>query len=292
MSKRGFDWQLVVECGWDIEKTNIPFRKLFVKDIGDGASTSFWNDVWIGEVALKDRFKRLARLETNLEATVRDRLQYDGSKCIGVWSWARSSSGRANGELENLNELLVGAVINPLKQDMWRWGAANNGKFTTKSLRKFIDEKMIPRGNGNIETLRNNLVPKKIEVFVWRARRKRLPNLIELDKRGIDLNTVRCPLCDDDIESIDHSLFLCKHVMEVWNKVFEWWGLEKLDPCNLGDPLADTGQANSTFGKDIWQTVIWSSSYLIWKNRNQKFFSNKSWNAPVALNEIQVKSYE
>ncbi|XP_071708906.1 uncharacterized protein [Rutidosis leptorrhynchoides] len=79
-------WNDIIKCGWDIEKANIPFRKFFVKDIGDGASTSFWNDVWIGEVALKDRFKRLARLEINLEATVQDRLQYDGSKCIGVWS--------------------------------------------------------------------------------------------------------------------------------------------------------------------------------------------------------------
>ncbi|XP_071694839.1 uncharacterized protein [Rutidosis leptorrhynchoides] len=238
-------WNDIIKCGFDIEKANVPFRKLFVKDIGDGASTSFWNDIWLGEEAFKSRFKRLARLEIDLAASI------------------RVPAGRARGELESLNELLAGAVIDPSKQDSWRWRTGNNGIFTTKSLTGLIEEKLITRGNGNMETLRNNLVPKKIKIFVWRARRKRLPTLVELDKRGIDLDSIRCPLCDDDIESVDHSLFLCKHVIEVWNKVFNWWGCGNINPRNLGDLFTDTSHASSEVGKRIWQAVTWSSCYLI-----------------------------
>ncbi|XP_071694652.1 uncharacterized protein [Rutidosis leptorrhynchoides] len=107
-------------CEYDIEDFNIPFRKLFVKDKGDGASTSFWDDIWLGEEALSKRFKRLVRLENDLRASVRDRLVWDGIKCTGNWSWAIIPSGHNSSELHSLNELLVGAVMEPLKQDSWR----------------------------------------------------------------------------------------------------------------------------------------------------------------------------
>ncbi|XP_071714376.1 uncharacterized protein [Rutidosis leptorrhynchoides] len=127
---------------------------------------------------------------------------------------------------------------------------------------------------------------------MWRARKKRLPVLTELDKRGIDLHSVRCPLCDGDIETVDHSIVVCKHALDIWCKVFSWWGRGGVPYVNIEDLALDTGQATSFVGKIIWQAVIWSCSYLIWKNRNQKVFSNKCWNAPTALNEIQVKTFE
>ncbi|XP_071708422.1 uncharacterized protein [Rutidosis leptorrhynchoides] len=137
-----------------------------------------------------------------------------------------------------------------------------------------------------------NWCRKKIEVFVWRTNKKRLPVLIELDKRGIDLHSVRCPLCDDDIESVNHSLILCKHAFDVWSKVFDWWGRGGIPFVNVEDMFTDAGQTNTRVGKSIWKAVIWVTSYLIWKNRNQKVFANKSWNTPMALNEIQIKSYQ
>ncbi|XP_071689109.1 uncharacterized protein [Rutidosis leptorrhynchoides] len=169
---------------------------------------------------------------------------------------------------------------------------SNNGLFSTGTLADWISSKLLLSGHNNGETLRNNLVPKEIEVFTWRARKKRLPVLFELDKRGVDLNSVCCPLCDGDIESVNHSLILCKQAFDVWCKVFEWWGRSGTLLLQVEDLLSDTGYARSDIGKSIWQAVMWSCSYLIWTNRNQKVFSNKCWNVPVALNEIQVKSYE
>ncbi|XP_071695767.1 uncharacterized protein [Rutidosis leptorrhynchoides] len=143
-----------------------------------------------------------------------------------------------------------------------------------------------------IVKLYQQISPKKVEVFVWRARKLRLPVLVELDKRGIDLHSVRCPLCDEEIESVKNSLLQCKHAFEIWRKVFDWRGRGGVHFVNIEDLLSDTGGSNSYVGKQIWQAVVWSCVYLIWNNRNQKVFSNKSWNVPVAINEIQVKSHE
>ncbi|XP_071695898.1 uncharacterized protein [Rutidosis leptorrhynchoides] len=156
-----------------------------------------------------------------------------------------------------------------------------------------INLKILVAGSNRIETLKNNLVPKKVEVFIWRAKRKRLAVLSELDKRGIDLNSIRCPICDDDIESVDHTLLFCKQAFDIWFKVFEWWGLNALTSFSVAEIFGEGSSGTMTeLGANIWQAVKWVCGYLIWKNRNQKIFKNKCWNTPVALNEIQVTSYD
>ncbi|XP_071718540.1 uncharacterized protein [Rutidosis leptorrhynchoides] len=144
-----------------------------------------------------------------------------------------------------------------------------------------------------METLRNNLVPKKLEVFVWRSLKRRLPTLTELDKKGIDLNSIRCPLCDDDIESIEHTLVFCKHAFDLWSKVYSWWGLGHVSNLSMSEILrGNTLASSSGLGKKIWQAVEWVCAYLIWKNRNNKVFREKCWNISVAFNEVQLKSFE
>lgn len=60
--------------------------------------------------------------------------------------------------------------------------------------------------SGVQETLWSKLVPKKVNIFVWRAQRGRLPVRVELDRRGVDLDAVLCPSCNNFVESCAHSL--------------------------------------------------------------------------------------
>ncbi|XP_071727306.1 uncharacterized protein [Rutidosis leptorrhynchoides] len=144
-----------------------------------------------------------------------------------------------------------------------------------------------------VETLRNNFIPKKVEIFIWRSRKKRIPTLIELDKRGIDLHSVRCPLCDDGVESVDYALLFCKKVFEIWEKVFKWWGFNVFSSASLCEILQGSSiGAMTDLGSKIWQAVLWSCCYLIWWNRNQLVFNKKCWTTLVALCEIQLKTFE
>ncbi|XP_071705251.1 uncharacterized protein [Rutidosis leptorrhynchoides] len=158
---------------------------------------------------------------------------------------------------------------------------------------KILEEKILTDGRGQPETIRNNLVPKKIEIFIWRALKKRLPTLVELDNRGIDLNSVRCPICDDDVETIEHSLIFCSYVMDIWSRVHKWWGLGNVSNLSVNEAfVGNCNSITSELGAKIWQAVEWTTGYLIWKNRNNKIFKNYSWNGTTALNEIQVLSFE
>ncbi|XP_071727597.1 uncharacterized protein [Rutidosis leptorrhynchoides] len=146
-----------------------------------------------------------------------------------------------------------------------------------------------------LATLRNNFIPLKVGVFVWRARRNRFPVLFELDKRGIDLHSVLCPLCDNSIETVEHTLFSCPKVWEIWDKVLKWWGINSSSYGRLSFDSLLRGESTlqcSIFSAKVWQAMMWTSFYLIWKNLNQKVFNNSSWSPLVALNDIQVESYE
>ncbi|XP_071688360.1 uncharacterized protein [Rutidosis leptorrhynchoides] len=142
-------------------------------------------------------------------------------------------------------------------------------------------------------TLRNNLVPKKVQIFIWRVMLKRLAFKVELDKRGVDLHSVRCPICDDDLESVEHITLSCDRVKYVWVRIFKWWGANGFVCSNITELVSSKGPSTMTSaGESIWQALKWISLYLIWKNRNTLVFQGKSWNAPMILNEIQTKSFE
>ncbi|XP_071714281.1 uncharacterized protein [Rutidosis leptorrhynchoides] len=91
-------------------------------------------------------------------------------------------------------------------------------------------------------------------------------------------------------ETVAHAIFQCQN--EVWNRVYDWFGLSRVT-LNLSNAfLGRTSIQSTEEGARVWQAVEWTCDYLIWKNRNKKVFKNSSWNPPVALNEIQIKSFE
>ncbi|XP_071687945.1 uncharacterized protein [Rutidosis leptorrhynchoides] len=230
-------WANIIKAGDHIDSIGVAFKDSFKKSIGDGSSTRFWSDCWVGSSTLKSRFGRLFRLDRDSNALVKDRIIKDG---CSLWNWIRLPGGRTLDQLQQLTELIANSRL-AVKPDTW----------------------------------------------------KRLPSLVELDKRGIDLHTVRCPLCDDDVESVDHAILFCKHAYDVWAKVFDWWGLSVTSSLSINEMFSNPPSIIvSDMGFMIWQAMIWTSGYLIWWNRNHKVFNNKCWTSPVALCEVQVKSFE
>ncbi|XP_071728610.1 uncharacterized protein [Rutidosis leptorrhynchoides] len=149
----------------------------FLRNIGEGRDVLFWEDLWVGDQCLKDKFPRLYHLEEVKDAKVSDRVSWINEERLFTWHWSRIPLGRNTDDIVALQECVA-------------------GQFQR-------------------ETDINKLLPQSLGIFNWRVTRRRLPVRIELDKRGIDLHTVRCPLCDEDVESIDHAIVLCKYALEV-----------------------------------------------------------------------------
>ncbi|XP_071713283.1 uncharacterized protein [Rutidosis leptorrhynchoides] len=263
--------------GTTLEDFQVPFKSSFVKTIGNGDSTSFWNEQWCNRGKLCDVFPRLCRLDRNKEASFCDRVAKENGELILKWDWVRDISGRVLGNLDQIATLVSAVNFDVSKTDSWSWSFSNKG-FEVKLLTAIIEEKILGNTTNIIPTIRNNLIPKKIEIFMWRALKKRLPVRVELDKRGIDLNSTRCPLCDGDLET---------HY-----QIYRWWGMGNFNNFSISEIAnEDINVASSSRGSKVSQAVKWACAYYIWKNRNNKIFKGKNWSGPVALSEIQISSF-
>ncbi|XP_071699957.1 uncharacterized protein [Rutidosis leptorrhynchoides] len=220
----------------------------------------------------------------------------DSSNVTFVWDWLRPSRGRTASELVELQQILHSIDFDFSASSKWTWSLANNGIFTVKRLACILDQQVLGGSSINPQqTLSNNLIPKKVEIFVWKTRKKRLPVRVELDKlfAMMGLHSIRCPVCDDGLESVDHLFTSCKFSKDVWSRIFKWWNLNISQSVAFSDLFLGKSSSNmSTLGSKIWQVVEWVVAYYIWKNRNLVVFQNKGWISPVVVSAIQVKSFE
>jgi hypothetical protein len=76
------------------------------------------------------------------------------------------------------------------------------------------------------------LGPTKVSVLplaVWLAAQKRCWAADRLAKRGLN-HPDRCPLCDQESETIDHLLVCCVFTREFWFFPLRQFGLQSLAP--------------------------------------------------------------
>ncbi|XP_071719608.1 uncharacterized protein [Rutidosis leptorrhynchoides] len=120
----------------------------------------------------------------------------------------------------------------------------------------------------------------------------KLPVLVELDKRGVDLNSVLCPICGNEIETIEHVLIRCSVALDVWTRVSRWWNSNIRASIDVNSRFSGFSSSGSNTKSVLWQAIEWITGYILWKNRNNVIFKRKKGNAPMILNEIQVKAFD
>ncbi|XP_071718269.1 uncharacterized protein [Rutidosis leptorrhynchoides] len=266
-------WNNIIRAGKHIQDLQVPFLTSFEKTIGDGSSTSFWYDNWIGNNSLRVMFPRLFRLENNPNISVNERLSgaanatanaaNEGVIGAVVLEWIREPRGRTRDELHELLHLIGNISLNHSEPDGWRWSLSSSGKFTVKNLSSLTDEHLLNINNQGIDaTIWNSLVPKKSRAICMACSEKKIARSNRVRKKS--------------------------HAQAVWNRIFKWWSRGNFNYFSISELLSDSPSG----APSIWLAVIWISAYFIWKNRNNMVFHGKSWNAPVALNEIQVITFD
>ncbi|XP_071688137.1 uncharacterized protein [Rutidosis leptorrhynchoides] len=270
-------WKNIIKVGAELSKIGVNFDSLFEKQIGDGHDVLFWSDLWASDTPLRLLCPRLYRLENHQAALVFDRVRVSSNGWSFIWDWSREISGRLHGELDTLMSTIKTRVILGSGRSTRKFKGVKSGLYTTKSMVSLIDEKLIPREASPMVTLRNNLIPQKVGIFMWRIQRKRIAVKEELDRRGIDLDSLLCPLCNDVVESVDHAIYSCKLAQEIWVGIHKWWDLPLPSGSNLEDLIkGGLSIGLNTSQRKSWQAIVWVTCYYIWKNRNQKIFRNEA----------------
>nr|GEX64499.1 RNA-directed DNA polymerase, eukaryota, reverse transcriptase zinc-binding domain protein [Tanacetum cinerariifolium] len=133
---------------------------------------------------------------------------------------------RGGAEHEQLSDLA--SLLNPmglsLSNDRWFYSLSSSGAFNVKDTRLAIDDLILP---SYFEPTRwVNLIPIKINVFMWRACRDGLPTRHNLARKGVNLESTDCPVCQLEEEDVCHLLFRCSLAQEVLQCVCRWWEID------------------------------------------------------------------
>ncbi|KAJ9561194.1 hypothetical protein OSB04_006354 [Centaurea solstitialis] len=263
-------WASIVNNSSSLILSGQNFLSSFKKSIAKDSDSLFWKDETVGGgVKLKDVFPRLYALESDKNARFKDRWKFTNDSWSGSWNWRTNLRGRSVGALIDLESRLTNMQIRVTGSDKWSWSWDEKGEFFVKHMVKLLNGNQRSRDTVVFSRFWNNLLPIKLNLFLWRFLHDALPTRLNLSKRGISIPSLVCFFCDSDVESLDHCFFTCYRSSNIWKKIWAWWGFKS-------PRLTSSGSFKSLIqqmGKgrrcgNVFLAVCVVTLWQIWKWRN------------------------
>lgn len=280
-------WSRIASSIRSINKVSFEGKDCMKRVVGNGNNTSFWKDSWCSSKSLAVQFPRLASLDIDINCRVSDRRMNNAWS----WCWRRPiSNPRVSKLLEDLMAILPNS-FQIEETDKWTWDLDGQGEFTVAGLRKRIDHVRAGGSSNKLKTIWNNLVPKKINVFIWRLRKNAIPTRVNLFAKGVDVDTFSCPRCRSGVETIYHLFHRCKCFEDMRLLMNNWLQLiipsgsieETIRWC---DKLKVHKHTRNTI-----QAILFVWWWYSWKLRNEKIYQNLEESTWDSFRKIVTISY-
>lgn len=241
------------------------------KVIGNGETTSVWNDSWIQP---KKNLKPFGPVfEQDKDLMVVDILTRETKE------WNVERINRLLPELASLIFSIKPSVLE--NRESFIWPLQKSGVYSVKSGYFSLQEAQVI--HSNLTWLPENfnwkkfvwnppLLPK-IKFFLWKALQMALPTGENLQKRGLLAHTL-CSRCGE-VESIDHIFLHCSFTAEVWS--FSPWTTQvQIDAHTTFHTLLQSSQTWKNlppFGcrGNLLPWICWN----LWIARNKLLFENR-----------------
>ncbi|XP_028792570.1 uncharacterized protein LOC114748364 [Neltuma alba] len=173
------------------------------------------------------------------------------------------------------------------------WKVARNGKYEVKKgyyATKNMNTKVVDRASSSTvlsgelwkKVWRIKALPKIIH-FIWRCLVRALPVREELARRKCRV-PVNCPICNKEVETIEHALFTYPWAKSVWFGSELALRFEKASFGNLGSWCMQV-LVEEKFLDDFQLAYVAWLMWLIWKERNNAVFEFKAVNLVKVINE-------
>nr|GEX29925.1 hypothetical protein [Tanacetum cinerariifolium] len=146
--------------------------------VGNGMSTSFWHDQWLGDSCLRLSYPRLFALENNKVCTVAAKIS-----APFVSSLRRDvRAGEESAQLSWISDLLDTVGLSNMG-DRRFWDLNGDGCFRVKDVRRMLDDMLLPKSDVSSRWIKQ--IPIKVNVLVWKISMDRLPTRVNLHQRGV-----------------------------------------------------------------------------------------------------------
>ncbi|GKB07211.1 RNA-directed DNA polymerase, eukaryota, reverse transcriptase zinc-binding domain protein [Tanacetum coccineum] len=184
---------------------------------------SVWLDIVRerGENNLKTIYPRMYSLEIDKYVTVANKMSH------GDMSFSFRIVSRGGLEEFQFTQLLKDMEDVSLidMKDRWSWSLEGFGDFSVASVRKMLDDRNLPVVSSKTRWI--NVVPIKVNILAWKIRLDSLPTRLNISKRGMDIDSILCSICDK-VESTSHIIFTCHIAREICRKISCWWDVNVL----------------------------------------------------------------
>ena len=275
---QGGPWRAIVSTITQHPITSSWLRTKVRKKIGNGESTLFWHDIWVGDQPLKNKCPRLFLLSPFPNATISSFGLWDGLGWQWCWTWRRTLRPRDETEFRDMMNLLERVVLSPNNEDSLTWMPHKAGDFSVKSFTIEMTKNSTNNNNRVLQGLWRGLIPHRIELFIWFALLGRINTKVKLISMGIlPPHDSICILCDQEPESSDHLLLHCQFSWQIWTWWIEIWGLNMAIPPTLKDLFVQwSSPLKGNFFRKVWQAMFSIITWSIWKEHNARIFSSTS----------------
>ncbi|KAF7836704.1 ribonuclease H [Senna tora] len=256
--------------------TNISRRELIkdgvYKSIGNGESTSIWNDPWIPGVqagVLTPVYETDWRPKYVCELIDADLNQWDITKLWALF------------DTNTCQKIMSVPPIGRNRDDIWAWSGEGNGSFSVKSCYRMAMAESWRRNTLTPdcfcvvpESLWKSIwklpILSRFKVFLWRACLDIIPTIDVLERRGMVINE-KCCWCNAEEETCYHVLVECDRLKQVWDAAyFDFKG--RRSHVSLLEWMVVEWEE---WGRDK-RCVFAMTLYFIWEARNGLKFGNEA----------------
>ncbi|GJR00653.1 RNA-directed DNA polymerase, eukaryota, reverse transcriptase zinc-binding domain protein [Tanacetum coccineum] len=248
--------------------------------------TSFWEVAWRGESAFKVLYPRLFALESQKKIDVASKF----SQCGLDFSFRRAPRGGIEqNQFEMLMEKMKGCVLVNM-QDRWVWSLEGSGDFSVVSVRNLIDGITLPEVSTKTRWIKE--VPIKINVHAWKVKIDCLPTRLNISRRGMDIDSILCPMCGIAVESTRHLFFTCHISRDILRKISRWWDIEYTEIASYEEWLVWILNIRlSRKHKQLFEGICYVLWWHVWNYRNNTIFGRHTSSKMDIFDDVVSRSF-
>ncbi|GJZ44343.1 RNA-directed DNA polymerase, eukaryota, reverse transcriptase zinc-binding domain protein [Tanacetum coccineum] len=279
-------WRDIINEVRKLKDQGINMRDFMYIKVGNGETTKFWDDIWIGSKPLKLLFPRIYALDNIKDASICMKLNEPSLDN----NFRRSiRGGIEQSQFKKLTDLLIPIVLNPCP-DRWFWSLEGSGEFSVASIRRFIDDQRLLTVDS--KTLWIKSVPIKVNILAWKIKLEALPTRFNISRRGIEIDSILCPICDRGVESTRHIFFSCCLVRQIARKICSWWDIEYSDVNSFTEWINWMASLRlQSKVKMMIQGVFFVVWWLVWSYRNKLLFEEKKPSKAIIFDDVVSISF-
>nr|GEY43535.1 RNA-directed DNA polymerase, eukaryota [Tanacetum cinerariifolium] len=200
-----------------------------INKLGNGNNISFWADYWIGDDTLNVLYLRLYALENSKHVYVSMKL---ADIKLDNFFRRMPRGGIEHAQFTELSDRVSDVILLSIS-DRWIWSLEGSGEVTVASIRREIDDKRLSGVTSKTRWIKSVLI--KVNIHAWKVMLDALPRRLNISRRGIVIDSILCPICDNGVESSNHLFLTCNLARQLSRMITHWWDTPQVEGNSYDD---------------------------------------------------------